>query len=206
VPSRNIQPEENIHCDEEDQVVVLDVHLKTRILDSETKELQTIQATMALQREPTETAQRTLRRIEISTQRKIESAKRSYKALKTQRRTSISASTMEDPSSSILVFGLDACGTCEETPEGEDNDLDGYRPLEFNEEMENKDLWLGLKGGPKSRLWMDVLAEKESEITLDLEPCPVTIRELLARLLDGLGLKSKDCASSAFQVSAISGL
>lgn len=175
LPTTYPPAQESFESDIEDPIVALDIHLETRIFDTETKEYHIIQANMEMQREWDETAQRTLRRIEISSQRKIESAKHRYRLSKAQRRASSSTSTMDDSSSSIWV--LDAKpSTKEDDLMGDDEDnLDGYRRLQFEEGTKNKDLWLSLNGGPKSRLWMDVLAEKESGITLDLEPCPPTV-------------------------------
>lgn len=152
--------------DVENQIVTLDIQLETSAFDPETESFQPVTTILALQRDSTETAQRTLRRIEISTQRKLEGKKP-----KSQRRTLSSTSQIGETSSSILVLDPNS-ETCDGDPE-EDDDLDGYRKLQLEEGMENKDLWLSLMHGPKSRLWVDIITE--SGITLDLDPCPPTL-------------------------------
>jgi hypothetical protein len=161
------QPGENeIDNDVDNQVVVLDIQLETTYFDPETESTHPVTTTLALQRDSAETAQRTLRRIEISTQRRLEGRKP-----KSQRRTSSSTSLIGELSSSILVHdsSLETC----EAPLEEDEVLDGYMKLQIEEGMESKELWLSLMHGSKSRLWMDEITE--SGILLDLDPCPPTL-------------------------------
>ena len=153
-------------------IVMLNVQIRTSIFDPQSEQLQLVKARMALQRDSKESALRTLRRLELSSQRKLEYCKNRFHNHSPQRRTSSSNMSMDDSNTSILVLEPNSFGDC---PEYEEDDMDGYRRLSISENVLSMDLWRSLMHKSKTRLWMDVLPEKEAGMTLDVASCPPTL-------------------------------
>lgn len=156
----------------DDLIVMLNVQIRTSFFDPQLEQFQLIKARMALQRDSTESALRTLRRLEVSSKRKLEHAKNRLSKTSQRRTSSSNSSAVDDSDTSILVLEPNISGDC---PEYEEDDMDGYRRLAITDEVLSMELWQSLMHKSKTRLWMDVLPEKEAGITLDVESCPPTL-------------------------------
>lgn len=162
----------------EDEIALLDIDLQTPLMDPETLQVSNefVSSKVGLQREANETVYRSLRRLEISLHKKLDSIYCSPPATTNAHRrrgsSSSSISTMQDLKSCILV-SLDDGMSLEDG--GDSICIGGTNKFQVENDHDNKSLWLDLMEMPSSYLWIDEPIANVTGVMLAIEPCPPTL-------------------------------
>jgi hypothetical protein len=145
-----------------DMVVMLDIDFKTIVHEKP------VHVVEHMQRQAEEKALRTLQRMYVSTERKIDSFRevRRKQLLHMRGSSSTSTATHTNASSNDSVSSREG---------DEELGIDGYRKLPMANNLKSHELWSSLVNGPRSLIWMDVLPEMSAGIKLELDPCPPTV-------------------------------